>query len=200
MFATAYLAFVNHLLAREPWARDRLSSFSGRSVRVLMPTGVLTLEVDAAGFLAARSDQGARVRDTASPPDPAGVTVPFGALIEYLVHPEGADPARISGEPRLAETIRYLAEHLRWDVEDDLARVVGDIAAHRIVRALRALRSLQRESAGRLLEGAAEYLSEEKNVLAARPALDNLAVGIAGVESSIAALESRITALEARHS
>ena len=63
------------------------------------------------------------------------LTAPFGALIDYIVNPAGADPARIAGEPQLAETVRYLAAHLRWDAEDDLARLFGDIAALRILPA-----------------------------------------------------------------
>ena len=39
----------------------------------------------------------------------------------------------MQGDAELAQEISFLARHLTWDVEEDLSRVVGDIAAHRVV-------------------------------------------------------------------
>ncbi len=39
---------------------------------------------------------------------------------------------RIEGDAELAATLGRLAKELRWDAEEDLSRLVGDIAAHRM--------------------------------------------------------------------
>ena len=37
---------------------------------------------------------------------------------------------RIDGDVQFAGDIQWLADNLRWDVEDDLARLIGDVPAH----------------------------------------------------------------------
>jgi ubiquinone biosynthesis protein UbiJ len=51
---------------------------------------------------------------------------------------------QIIGDVQLAAEVNWLVDHVRWDVEDDLARVIGDVPAHtlgngvrRVVGALR---------------------------------------------------------------
>ena len=53
-------------------------------------------------------------------------------------------PVRIEGDVQLAAEVNWLADHVRWDIEEDLARLVGDAPAHaigqaakRVVQALR---------------------------------------------------------------
>ena len=43
----------------------------------------------------------------------------------------GDKPAvRIEGDVQLAAEVNWLADHVRWDMEEDLARIVGDVPAH----------------------------------------------------------------------
>jgi len=37
---------------------------------------------------------------------------------------------RIEGDVQLAAEVNWLTEHVRWDIEEDLARVMGDVPAH----------------------------------------------------------------------
>jgi len=47
----------------------------------------------------------------------------------------GDKPAiRIEGDVQLAAEINWLVDHVRWDVEEDLARVVGDAPAHTVAQ------------------------------------------------------------------
>jgi ubiquinone biosynthesis protein UbiJ len=44
----------------------------------------------------------------------------------------GDKPAiRIEGDVQLAAEINWLVDNVRWDVEEDLARLIGDAPAHR---------------------------------------------------------------------
>jgi ubiquinone biosynthesis protein UbiJ len=55
-----------------------------------------------------------------------------------------APPVKIEGDVQLAAELGWLADNLRWDVEEDLSRVIGDVPAHAIAgaghRVLKALR------------------------------------------------------------
>jgi ubiquinone biosynthesis protein UbiJ len=39
-------------------------------------------------------------------------------------------PVRIAGDVQLAAEVQWLVDHVRWDLEEDLSRVVGDGPAH----------------------------------------------------------------------
>jgi ubiquinone biosynthesis protein UbiJ len=41
-------------------------------------------------------------------------------------------PVRIEGDVQLAADVNWLVDNVRWDLEDDLARVIGDAPAHNL--------------------------------------------------------------------
>jgi ubiquinone biosynthesis protein UbiJ len=58
---------------------------------------------------------------------------------------QGDKPAiRIEGDVQLAAEVNWLIDHVRWDPEEDLARLIGDAPAHTLAqtakRAVEALR------------------------------------------------------------
>ena len=46
-------------------------------------------------------------------------------------------PVKIEGDVQLAAELGWLAENLRWDFEEDLSRVLGDVPAHALADAAR---------------------------------------------------------------
>ena len=50
----------------------------------------------------------------------------------------GDKPAvRIEGDVQLAAEVNWLVDHVRWDIEEDLARIIGDVPAHSLGQAAR---------------------------------------------------------------
>ena len=43
-------------------------------------------------------------------------------------------PIRIDGDVQLAAEVNWLIDHVRWDVEEDLSRIIGDAPAHMVVQ------------------------------------------------------------------
>jgi ubiquinone biosynthesis protein UbiJ len=37
---------------------------------------------------------------------------------------------RIAGDVQLAAEVQWLVDHVRWDLEEDLSRIIGDAPAH----------------------------------------------------------------------
>ena len=70
----------------------------------------------------------------------------------------------------LASAFTDVLGGLRWDVEEDLSFLVGDIAAHRLVRAGAALLAWQAQAGSRLAQALADYWTEEQPVIASRVA------------------------------
>jgi ubiquinone biosynthesis protein UbiJ len=102
----------------------------------------------------------------------------------------------IDGNARLAQEVLHLVRHLRWDVEEELSRVVGDAAAHRLVGAARDLAAWQLDAARRFAAAFMEYAQEEAGLLAPRAGHDELAAGVARLRDALERLEKRIERLE----
>jgi ubiquinone biosynthesis protein UbiJ len=112
---------------------------------------------------------------------------------------------RIDGDAALAHVIGDLARDLRWDVEDDLARVVGDIPAARVLSTIHGVVAEVRKGAWRFAENVAEYVSEETGAVASSYALQAWGADVRRIRDDaeraakrVEQLSARIAALEAR--
>jgi len=123
---------LNHVLMQEPQAMERLVRQKGRVVRMQWRNFTFKVLVTPAGLL-----------DVA--PDDAGVDLslviteesPFAIAQELM---QGGKPAvRIEGDVQLAAEVSWLIDHVRWDLEEDLARLMGDAPAHALMQAGRSM-------------------------------------------------------------
>ena len=101
----------------------------------------------------------------------------------------------MQGDMELAQEISFLARNLRWDVEEDLSRVIGDIPAHRVVSTARDVGKWGREAALRMAQGATEYWTEESPLIASRVKVDSFVREIAELRDAIERLEKRVERL-----
>jgi ubiquinone biosynthesis protein UbiJ len=128
---------VNHVLMQEPEAQARLARQAGRVVEARWRVFVMRLVATPAGLL--------DVAGAAAQPD-LTLTLTEESPWELAQAALRGDkpPVRIAGDVQFAAEINWLVEHVRWDLEEDLSRVVGDAPAHamgdagrRMVAALR---------------------------------------------------------------
>ena len=151
---------LNHLLAGASWARERLKPFAGKTVRFNLAPLTVSFAIRATGDVEdAPADGNADAAFTLTP----------GIALRVL----GADrdawrEIEAAGDTELGREILYIAQNLRWDVEEDLSRIVGDIAAHRMVQAAGELERWGRETAGSFARSAAAYWTEEQPLIARR--------------------------------
>ena len=189
MLVDAALAFYNHLLTQEAWARDRLRPFAGQTARLIAGAFSLAGTITPLGFLR-----------TAAAHTPADVTVSIPADALWRLS-EGREAllgvARIEGRADFADTLSFLLRHLRWDAETDLAPHLGDILAHRLVAGGLALLAGQRRCASNFAANLAEYLRDERRVLITPAEMASLRAALADAEAACSTLERRIARLEA---
>ena len=102
---------------------------------------------------------------------------------------------RIEGSAELAETLGFVIRNLRWDIEEDLSRLVGDIAAHRIATGARELASWQRQATRNLAENLAEYFTQEQPLIARRDAITGFSGDVDRLRDDVARLEKRVLKL-----
>lgn len=159
------IAVLNHLLIRQPPLAAALSAHAGKSAHLEAGISVC-VRIAADGLLA--------VCDAAIEPS-VTISIAPADLPLVLGNPErAASFAKLSGDAEFARTVSEVVAGLRWDAESDLAPIVGDIAAVRIVQAARALAGHIKTSSRRLAENVAEYLLEENPTLLYRRAGEDL--------------------------
>jgi len=189
VFASA----LNTLLRREPWALEKLARHAGKTVRFAVGPWVAGLTL--------LSDGGVQPSDPAVVPD-VTLTIPSANLGQLPQALRSADPSEIAGlmhvqgDAGLAAVVSELARDLRWDVEDDLARVVGDVAAVRLLGGARKLLDGTRLAGRRLAGNMGEYLSEESRVLVSRPPFIEWQAGVQAALRRLDALERSVAGLE----
>jgi ubiquinone biosynthesis protein UbiJ len=59
-------------------------------------------------------------------------------------------PVKIDGDVQLAAELAWLTENLRWDVEEDMSRILGDVPAHALAGAGRRMLEGLRDLAARM--------------------------------------------------
>jgi ubiquinone biosynthesis accessory factor UbiJ len=123
---------LNHVLMQEPEAQQRLKRHSGKVLRAHWGRFELLLQATPAGLLnLAAQDTKADLVLAITQDSPSELAS------ELLA---GKTPAvKIEGDVQLAAEIGWLAENLRWDIEEDLARIVGDAPAHSLANVARSL-------------------------------------------------------------
>ena len=180
-------AGLNRLLRETPVAMERLRKHSGRTVRFDVGLLPIAWTVQPDGSVASADPRG--VRDLS-------IRVSPFALPRLAAGDEAAwREARVEGDAELAQEVSFLARHLRWDPEEALSRVVGDIAAHRVVGAVRGGARWGREAVERTTAAAMEYWTEEAPLVASRVKVEDFVRGVDALRDDIERLDKRLAAL-----
>ncbi len=178
---------INHLLKSASWATDRLQMHASKSFRIRAPLSTTQLIVAPDGLLQpAPADSAPEV----------SITLSAGQWLRLLARDKSAlQDAAVEGDAELAAALSYVAENLEWDYEEDLSRVVGDVAAHRIAGALRQARIWRNDAAASTAESVKEYLTEEQPMIAKREAVEAFAQEVDMLRDDVERLAKRIEKL-----
>jgi ubiquinone biosynthesis protein UbiJ len=190
-FESPFAAALNRLLRTEPWARERLLPFASETLELrAAPLPALRFTVASDGCLgAAVPDAIPSLVVTIRPEALAGAMRGEDHLMRSI---------DVAGNARLASEVMFLARHLRWDVEEELANFVGDAAAHRLVGLARTAAEWHADAAQRIAGSLVEYAVEERRLLVQRAELAELAAGQARLRDGLERIEKRIQRLAER--
>lgn len=191
---------MNRVLSDYPMARDRLGVHAGKTVSVQIGTidaAVALVRVTADGTMEMVGIGVSSNAQTApsSAPDVAFVISP--QLIPQLIRGDESAFSEVSftGDSEFAATLSTIARNIKWDVEEDLSRAVGDIAAHRLVGTVKMMDAWQLDTKARVTENLAEYLTEEKRAFITQRSLEMLATDNESLRDDVARLEARLAKL-----
>jgi ubiquinone biosynthesis protein UbiJ len=178
-------------------ARELLQQLGGRSFAVEAggvpgPTLRIRFFVEATGVRVASSD---------APADATVAGTPLSLLALLRGDAQGrlqSGGATIRGDAETAKAFEQLLKHARPDLEEELARVVGDGPAYHAARLARGVLQWGRQAADSLARNVGEYLQEEGRDVPARAELEIFLEGVDRVREDVDRAEARLRLLEAR--
>ena len=190
MIASISASAINRILRGNTWALDKLKPFAGRSARFELPLLSMTYTVLDSGAVSPASDSAA--------PDVTFTLTP-GVLLRLAARdPLVWNEIAVTGDTDFASVLNFIWRNATWDVEEDLSRVFGDIAAHRLVMAGKAVDHWRSRSMDSVARGLAEYWTEEQPLIARSYDIEEFNREVDRLRDDTARLEKRLENLISR--
>ncbi|MEJ0086279.1 MAG: SCP2 sterol-binding domain-containing protein [Pseudomonadota bacterium] len=188
MLTEAIENLLNRNLPRSPRALELTAALKGKSVRIEARTLGWALRCESLGT----SVQLTRAGDTPADADISGSLMSLAAL-------SGARPEEviqrgdvtIRGDAEVAQKFRALAMLLKPDVEEELARLIGDTPAHQALRFVKLATGFGRRAANTGVRNVAEYFAHETGDLVPRAEAEDFYRGVERLREDLDRLEAR---------
>lgn len=181
---------LNHLLLQNSWAFDQLRPHAGKRLRLFSLPLQANVRIDTGGrFELAPSDSSVDAEITLTP----------DAALRLLLQPKAPSLVKLQGDSEFAMAVCKVLAHLRWDLEEDLSRLIGDIPAHALARAGHAIRRELLRQVWAMAGMLAEYWLEEQPLIAKQHRVQQFAADVDALRDAVERLEKRLQRLESRN-
>ncbi|MDO9051003.1 MAG: SCP2 sterol-binding domain-containing protein [Methylotenera sp.] len=187
MFKQISTRLLQHLITQNSWANELLQPFAGKSVQLniaLVNTSLVILEN---GSLAIAGDTNI--------PDATIIIAP-SLLLRLVAKDEAAKlQIKIEGDTYLATELAKVFSNMRWDYEDDLSKIVGDVPAYKLGELGRQAVNTVKEAGINLTEMLSEYWQEEKPMIAKKRHVEQFNAEVDTLRADVERLEKRLNKL-----
>jgi ubiquinone biosynthesis protein UbiJ len=178
---------INHVLINEPWATAKFLPFAGQVTRIDFSFFQMFLTVKSDGLLEVSA--GSIVDPTVI------ITLPNDTPVKFVSGDLSAvfATARISGSAELAEALAFVFRNLEWDVESDLADLIGDVAATRVFSYFKSFANWHKTSAVNVAHNFKEYITEESLQVVSQMEIVAFGQSVNDLRNDLARLDKRIS-------
>lgn len=183
---------LNRNVAGSRRAQELTRRLDGRALEIELSNTPLRI------FLEARDGRIELAERRDSPADARLAGTPLSMLALAGPEAEGrlrSGKVRIEGDAEIAQAFRELLEHTRPDFEEELAQIVGDVAARRVANLARGMLDFGRRATDSFATSAAEYLQEEGRDVPVRLEVEEFLRDVDRLRDDVARLEARIARL-----
>ena len=191
-------AAINGYLSLDPELPAKLGAFAGK---------VLCLEFKGTGLKLYMRVQHASIRLASDIEGDADAVISGSpaAMLKLGLHEDAAPllfarEVVISGDTRFGRQFRKLLTDMDIDWEEQLSRVIGDVASHQAMRSLDAILQWGKRAAASLADDAGEYLSEESRDTVAEAELRQFCEQVDELRDDTERLQARINRLRSNDS
>lgn len=187
MFKPIVTRFLQHLTSQNQWSKSYLVPFAGKVVQLNFVLIKANLQILEDGSLAIGGE-------TATPE--ATIHLPPSLALRMMTGDEVAKmQIKIEGDAHFATEFSKVLQNMRWDVEEDLSRFTGDIAASKIGSTSKKILHTAKQQSINAAEMLSEYWQEEKNILAKKRHVETFNAEVDVLVSDVARIEKRIEKL-----
>ena len=117
----------------------------------------------------------------------ASISMPIKSLINQILHKENKNIA-IKGDIDLAKEVSEILKKIKWDVEEDLSKIIGDVAANRVFNESKKITI-------NIAEAFKEYWEEEKPLIAKKNRVHQFLAEIDNISEDVERIEAKINSL-----
>lgn len=187
MLKTLSTLVLQHLISQNSWANGMLKPFSGKSVQFKIAALSTSLVILEDGSLA--------IAGETNVPD-ATVAMSLNLALRLIAKDEAAKRLiTIEGDTHLAAELAKVFANMRWDYEDDLSKLVGDIPANKLgVFSHDAVQSVK-ETSINLAEMLSEYWQEESPMIAKKRNVEAFISEVDTLRADMDRLDKRLAKL-----
>ena len=130
-----------------------------------------------------------------NPPD-AIVTIPPSLLLRLIAKDESAKlKVNIEGDTHLAAELAKVLTNMRWDYEDDLSQLIGDVPANKMGEFSRQTTKTIKDTTTNLAEMLSEYWQEETPMIAKKRHVEEFNAGVDCLRADVARFEKKLQKL-----
>ncbi|MFW5431605.1 MAG: SCP2 domain-containing protein [Methylophilaceae bacterium] len=187
MFKPLAAQFLQHLTHQNNWSRKHLIEFAGKVVQfniAFVKTNLLILEDGSLGLATDNADIDATIH------------IPPSLALRLMAKDEAAKMLiKIEGDSHLATELTKVLQLMRWDIEEDLSKVMGDIPANKAALISKKAFTTVKEQSINLADMLTEYWQEEKPILAKKWRVEQFISEVDKLNSDTARFEKRFEKL-----
>lgn len=187
MFKGLATQVLQHLIAQNAWANGLLQPFAGQAIQFNIASIHVSLIILENGSLAIAGDT--------CTPDCAVIITP-SLLLRLMAKDETAKlQIKIEGNTALASALAKVLSNMRWDIEEDLSKLVGDVPAYSITQFGKRATQAVKDSSLNVANMLSEYWQEEKPVIAKKRHVEQFISEVDTLRADAERFEKRLNKL-----
>ena len=176
---------LNHVLSQNDWMSSRLKKFNNKIILIKISELSMYFKVNKQGLLELIS----QVKE----PD-ASINMPIKSFVNQIIHKENKN-INIKGDIDLAKEVSETLKKIKWDVEEDLSKIIGDVAANRLgIMGGKFLNESKKVTIS-IAEALKEYWEEEKPLIAKKTRVHKFLAEIDNISEDVERIEAKINNL-----
>jgi ubiquinone biosynthesis protein UbiJ len=183
-------AALNRALRLDPATLARLAALSGKAIEIRLRPFDLNFYLLPGPAGIELTAQLERAPDTVFSGTPLGLL--RGALARGERKELFADDLRIEGDADTGRRLKAVLDAIDVDWEEQLSRLVGDVAAHQLGNLARGLGRWSREASASLTDDLDEYLHEEARLVPTRAEIEAFLAAVDALRMDADRLQQRV--------
>ena len=187
MIAQLATRFLQHITHQNSWAKPHLMPFAGQVITFDFSLLRMSLIILEDGSLATSPDNALPIATVFLLPSLAMRLVSGDVHAKTLI--------KVDGDVHVATEVSKVLQQMRWDIEEDISNITGDIAAYKIGEVTQSMFAQAKKQTTQLADMVTEYWQEEKPVIAKKRHVEQFNTEVDTLRNDVERFEKKLEKL-----